>query len=72
MDRAFRRLPPEQRAAFVLHFHLGMRHTEIAATLGVPVGTVKSRIRYASVALRAALEADARTTPAISTGERLA
>lgn len=72
LDRAFRRLPPEQRAVFVLHHYLGMRHAEIARTLEVPVGTVKSRIHYASATLRAAIEADARTTPTASTGERRA
>ena len=70
LDRAFRRLPPEQRAVFVLHHHLGMRHAEIAQTLDVPVGTVKSRIHYASATLRAAIEADSRTSPAASTRER--
>ena len=72
LERAFRRLPPEQRAVFVLHHYLGMRHAEIAETLGVPVGTVKSRIHYASATLRAAIEADARTAPTASTGERRA
>lgn len=72
LDRAFRRLPPEQRAVFVLHHYLGMRHAEIAETLDVPVGTVKSRIHYASATLRAAIEADSRTSPTASTGERLA
>ena len=70
LERAFRRLPPEQRAIFVLHHYLGMRLAEIAETLDVPVGTVKSRIHYASATLRAAIEADARTTPAASTEER--
>jgi RNA polymerase sigma-70 factor (ECF subfamily) len=69
LERAFRRLPPQQRAVFVLHHYLGMRHAEIAETLDVPVGTVKSRIHYASATLRAAIEADART-PTASTGER--
>ncbi len=70
LERAFRRLPPDQRAVLVLHHYLGMRHAEIAETLDVPVGTVKSRIHYASATLRAAIEADARTTPTASTGER--
>jgi RNA polymerase sigma-70 factor, ECF subfamily len=70
LERAFRRLPPEQRSVFVLHHYLGMRLAEIAETLGVPVGTVKSRIHYATAALRAAIEADARSTPTASTGER--
>jgi RNA polymerase sigma-70 factor, ECF subfamily len=69
LERAFRRLPTEQRAVFVLHHYLGMRHAEIAETLDVPLGTVKSRIYYASMTLRAAIEADARTTTP-STRER--
>ena len=62
LERGFRRLPPEQRAAFVLHHYLGLSLGEIAETLDVPKGTVKSRLRYATSSLRAALEADARTT----------
>jgi RNA polymerase sigma-70 factor (ECF subfamily) len=69
LERAFRRLPPEQRAVFVLHHYLGLRHAEIAETLDVPLGTVKSRIYYASMTLRAAIAADARTTTP-STRER--
>ena len=38
--------------------------TRSPSTLDVPLGTVKSRIHYATSSLRAALEADARTTPA--------
>ena len=64
LDRGFRRLSPEQCAVFVLHHYLGWPLHEIAETLGVPLGTVKSRLYYATSSLRAALEADARTTPA--------
>lgn len=64
LERGFRRLPPEQAAVFVLHHYLGWPLSEIADTLGVPLGTVKSRMHYASTSLRAALEADARMTPA--------
>lgn len=65
LDRAFRRIPPEQRAIFVLHHYLGWPLGEIAESLGVPLGTVKSRLHYATAALRAGLEADARgSTPA--------
>jgi RNA polymerase sigma factor (sigma-70 family) len=59
LDRAFRRLTVEQRAVFVLHHHLGLPLVEIAETLGVPAGTARSRLHYATRALRAALEADA-------------
>ena len=72
LERAFRRLPPEQRAAFVLHHYAGMRLTDIGEALEIPVGTVKSRLHYATATLRAAIEADARTTPSAPRGERLA
>jgi len=61
LERGFRRLPPEQSAVFVLHHYLGWPLAEIGETLGVPLGTVKSRIHYATATLRSALEADART-----------
>jgi RNA polymerase sigma-70 factor (ECF subfamily) len=60
LDRGFRRLPPEQRAVFVFHHYLGLTLLEVAAELGVPLGTVKSRLHYATNTLRAALEADLR------------
>ena len=72
LERAFRRLSTEQRAVFVLHHYAGMRLTEIGESLEIPVGTVKSRLHYATTALRAAIEADARITPSSPRGERLA
>lgn len=72
LDRAFRRLPAEQRAAFVLHHYAGMPLATIAEALEIPVGTVKSRLHYATAALRAAIEADARTSLPPPRGERLA
>ena len=65
LERGFRRLKPDQRAVVVLHFYLGLPVPEIAETLGIPAGTVKSRLHYATETLRAALEADARGTVAI-------
>jgi len=52
----------EQRAVFVFHHHLGLTHLEIAEQLGVPLGTVKSRLHYATNTLRAALESDLRSS----------
>jgi RNA polymerase sigma-70 factor (ECF subfamily) len=64
LERGFRRLPPEQRAVLVLQHYLDLTLPQIAETLGVPIGTVRSRLHYARRAMRAALEADAR--PALS------
>lgn len=61
LERAFRRLKPEQRAVLVLHYYVGMPLTEIGATLAIPTGTAKSRLHYAIEAMRAAVEADARS-----------
>ena len=61
LERGFRRLDPESRAAIVLHYYLDLPVPETAAALGVPLGTAKSRLHRAVAQLRAALEADART-----------
>ena len=60
LDRAFRRMPPEQRAVLVLTYYLGLGHGEIAEVLGIPLGTVKSRASNGRQAMRAVLEADLR------------
>jgi RNA polymerase sigma-70 factor (ECF subfamily) len=70
LDRAFRRLTLEHRAVLVFHHYLGLPVSEVANRLDIPVGTVKSRLHHATAALRASLEADART-PTFSQ-ERLA
>jgi RNA polymerase sigma-70 factor (ECF subfamily) len=61
LERAFRRLTLEQRAVLVFHHYLDLSTAEVADRLGIPIGTVKSRLHYATTALRASLEADART-----------
>jgi RNA polymerase sigma-70 factor, ECF subfamily len=60
VERAFRRLPFDQRTVLVLQHYLDLSHVEIAETLGIPLGTVKSRLRYGVAALRAELDADDR------------
>ena len=60
LERSFRRLTPEHRAVLVLHYYVGLPVTEVAETLGIPVGTAGSRLHYAVRELRAAYEADAR------------
>jgi RNA polymerase sigma-70 factor (ECF subfamily) len=63
LERGFRRLSIDHRAVVVLHHYLDLPLDEVADVLGVPVGTVRSRLHHAMRGLRAALEADARPTP---------
>jgi RNA polymerase sigma-70 factor (ECF subfamily) len=53
-DQLMKMLRPEERAAVVMHYRHELTHSEIAAALGVPVGTVKSLIRRARMKLQAA------------------
>lgn len=58
LERAFRTLSPEHRAVVVLHHHAGLPLASIAEVAGVPVGTIKSRLHYATRTLRESLAAD--------------
>jgi RNA polymerase sigma-70 factor, ECF subfamily len=60
LDRGFRRLTPDERAILVLRHYVGYEPAEIADVLGIPAGTVRSRLHHAHRAMRAALDADAR------------
>jgi RNA polymerase sigma-70 factor (ECF subfamily) len=60
LERGFSQLDPDQRAVIVLHHYLGLTLDEVAAAIGVPPGTAKSRLHRATRAMRAALDADAR------------
>jgi DNA-directed RNA polymerase specialized sigma24 family protein len=51
-DRAIRKLPEEQRAVILLVGLEGMRYEEVAEVLGVPVGTVRSRLSRGRESLR--------------------
>src|SRR6188768_4142442 len=63
LERGFRRLSIDHRAVVVLHHYLDLPLDEVAEALGVPVGTVRSRLLHAMRGLRAALDADARPVP---------
>lgn len=56
LRQAMDRLPPEQRDLLTRAFFAERSHARIAAELGLPLGTVKSRIRAAFARLRAALQ----------------
>jgi len=58
VDTVLRRLDEKGRAIVVLHYYLGMPLTEVAATLGVPLGTVKSRLHHALEDMRLAMVID--------------
>jgi RNA polymerase sigma-70 factor, ECF subfamily len=60
LERGFRRLSIDHRAVVVLHHYLDWPLDRVAEALGVPVGTVRSRLHHAMRGLRAALDADAR------------
>ena len=62
LERGFRRLSLDHRAVVVLYHYLDMPLDGIAETLDIPVGTAHSRLHHAMRGLRAALDADARST----------
>ena len=53
---ALDQLPPDQHEVVALSYIDGLSHGEIAARLGLPLGTVKSRMRIAYQRIRVALE----------------
>jgi RNA polymerase sigma factor (sigma-70 family) len=58
LERAFTTLSVDQRATIVLRHFLDLTLEDTAEVLGVPVGTVKSRLNRALGKLRVALEVD--------------
>ena len=56
VDEAVAALPPDQREVFLLREVMDMPFAEIAAVVGAPEPTVKSRMRYALERLREALD----------------
>lgn len=61
LERGFQRLPVDQRAVIVLHYLMDMTLDRVAEALDIPLGTANSRLSRAVAAMRAALEADARS-----------
>jgi len=57
LERAFLQLPVGQRAALVLTHYVGLSAPEVGAILGIPPGTVASRLHYGARAMRAAIAA---------------
>ena len=59
-------LPPEQREVIDLAYLAGYTQTEIAARVGIPVGTVKGRVRLGLQKLRAVAERESAPVSAVS------
>lgn len=70
LERGFRSLSIDHRAVVVLHHYLDLSLEEVAETLSIPMGTVRSRLHYGMRGLRAALEADARVDIREASNER--
>jgi len=68
VDSALTELSPKLRAAVHLHFYLGYSREEVAHVLGIPSGTVASRIAKAMTIMRRRLGPD----QAVTAGEQIA
>jgi RNA polymerase sigma factor (sigma-70 family) len=71
VDQALLRLDERGRAIVVLHYFVGLPLTEVAVTLGIPVGTVKSRLHRALTDMRVAIDAESTLTPSPIPGGQL-
>jgi len=68
LDQALAGLAPSHRAVVALHYLLGMPLPEVAASLGIPPGTAKSRLHYSLAAMRIAVTTEPETAPATVAG----
>ena len=68
VESVLRRLDEPGRAVIVMHYFLGLPLTEVAASLGIPIGTVKSRLHRALSEMRSEATASAPMTSLASGG----
>jgi RNA polymerase sigma-70 factor (ECF subfamily) len=64
LDQALARLSPGHRAVVALHYLLGMPLPDVARSLGIPLGTAKSRLHYALGEMRTTVMREPDTIPA--------
>jgi RNA polymerase sigma factor (sigma-70 family) len=69
VTKALGTLSPKLRAAIVLHYYDGLTREEIASVLGVPAGTVASRIAKAVAIMRKSIGSDQDLGPERSNSE---
>ena len=67
-SEAFEQLRPEQQQVLRLAIHHGRSHEQIAATTGMPLGTVKTHARRGLIRLRQLLEATDFDLPQVANG----
>ena len=72
LDQALAGLQPGHRAVVALHYLLGMPLPEVATSLGIPLGTAKSRLHYALAAMRTTVTAESENIPATVAGGQFA
>jgi RNA polymerase sigma factor (sigma-70 family) len=58
VDGVLRRLDERGRAIVVLHYYLGLPLSDVAVSLGIPIGTVKSRLHRALGEMRSGIDGD--------------
>jgi RNA polymerase sigma-70 factor (ECF subfamily) len=63
LEGALAGLSPAHRAVIALHYLLGMPLPEVAASLGIPIGTAKSRLHYALASMRTTVTAEPELEP---------
>jgi RNA polymerase sigma-70 factor (ECF subfamily) len=69
VDQVLRRLDANGRAIVVLHYYLGMPLSDVATTLGIPIGTVKTRLHRALGEMRLAVGPAPSLEPATTGGQ---
>ncbi|MBU6300196.1 MAG: sigma-70 family RNA polymerase sigma factor [Verrucomicrobia bacterium] len=63
--KALKQLPPDTQELFFLHFDEGMTHPEISEKTGLPLGTVKTRLRRGLIEVRDILRRTGGSQPSI-------
>ena len=72
LEEALACLEPGHRAVVVLHYFLGMPLPEVAAAIGIPLGTAKSRLHHALATMKSAVLREPTTTRSAVAGGHLA
>jgi RNA polymerase sigma-70 factor (ECF subfamily) len=72
IEDALGQLDPGHRAVVAMHYLLGMPLREVAAILGIPIGTAKSRLHYSLAAMRSSAVVEASLAAMQVSGGRLA